>query len=187
MTDPARWNEVLSAVEGRFGRLHVLVTLAGIQDWSGVEETTDEAWDRIVAVNQTGTWIGIRAAMPLLRASGNASIVTTSSVLGIIGSGSAAAYQATKGAVRLLTKTAAVEYATRGVRVNSLHPGVVATPQIQDLLDEQGDQQPDVARTPMKRWAEPEEIAPGIVYLASDESSFMTGAELVIDGGLTAH
>lgn len=187
VTDPARWNEVLSAVEGRFGRLHVLVTLAGIQDWSGVEETTDEAWDRIVAVNQTGTWIGMRAAMPLLRASGNASIVTTSSVLGIIGSGSAAAYQATKGAVRLLTKTAAVEYATRGVRVNSLHPGVVATPQIQDLLDEQGDQQPDVARTPMKRWAEPEEIAPGIVYLASDESSFMTGAELVIDGGLTAH
>lgn len=187
VTDPARWNEVLSAVEGRFGRLHVLVTLAGILGWSGVEETTDEAWDRIVAVNQTGTWIGMRAAMPLLRASGNASIVTTSSVLGIIGSGSAAAYQATKGAVRLLTKTAAVEYATRGVRVNSLHPGVVATPQIQDLLDEQGDQQPDVARTPMKRWAEPEEIAPGIVYLASDESSFMTGAELVIDGGLTAH
>lgn len=152
VTDPARLNAALSAVEGRFSRLHVLATLAGIQDWSGVEETTDEAWDRIVAVNQTGTRLGMRAAMPLLRASGNASILTTSSVLGIIGSGSAAR-QATKGAVRLLTKTAAVEYATRGVRVNSLHPGVVATPRIQDLLDERGDQQPDVARTPVKRWA----------------------------------
>jgi len=187
VADSAQWRDVLTAVKGRFGRLNVLVTLAGIQDWSGIEATTEQNWDRIIAVNLKGTWLGMRAVMPLMRSSGNASIITVSSVLGIIGSGSAAAYQASKGGVRLLTKTAAVEYATQGVRVNSLHPGVVATPQIQDLLDEMGDQQPDVARTPMRRWAVPNEVAPAIVFLASDESSFMTGAELVVDGGLTTH
>jgi 3alpha(or 20beta)-hydroxysteroid dehydrogenase len=129
----------------------------------------------------------MRAAMPLLRASGNASVINTSSVLGLVGSGAAAAYQASKGAVRLLSKTAAVEYARQGVRVNSIHPGVVATPMIQDLLDEQGERQPDILRTPMRRAGRPEEIAPAILFLACADSSFVTGSELVIDGGLTAH
>ena len=138
-------------------------------------------------MNQKGTWLGMKAAMPLLRATGNASVINTSSVLGLVGSGAAAAYQASKGAVRLLSKTAAVEYARQGVRVNSLHPGVIATPMIQDLLDEQGDQQPDIVRTPMRRAGRADEIASAMLFLAGDESSFVTGTELVVDGGLTAH
>ena len=187
VTSAHGWSRAVDAVRDRFGGLDVLVTLAGVVDWPGIEDTTTQAWDRVIAVNQTGTWLGMRATLPLLRASGNGSIVTTSSVLGLIGSGAAAAYQASKGAVRLLTKTAAVEYARQGVRVNSVHPGVVATPMIRKLLDEQGDDQPDVARTPMRRAARPAEIAPAFLYLASDEASFVTGSELVVDGGLTAH
>ncbi|MFC7891989.1 SDR family NAD(P)-dependent oxidoreductase [Streptomyces sp. NPDC057381] len=181
------WEEVTALVRDRFGVLDVLVNLAGILDWPGIEDTREEVWDRVIDVNQKGTWLGMRAAMPLLRASGNASVINTSSVLGLVGSGAAAAYQASKGAVRLLSKTAAVEYAPQGVRVNSIHPGVVATPMIQDLLDEQGDQQPDIRRTPMRRAGRADEVAPAILFLASDDSSFVTGSELVVDGGLTAH
>ncbi|MER6669704.1 glucose 1-dehydrogenase [Amycolatopsis japonica] len=187
VSSPENWSAAIELTRRRFGRLDILVNIAGVLDWPGIEETTKDGWDQVVAVNQTGTWLGMKAAMPLLRASGDASIINTSSVLGLVGSGAAAAYQATKGAVRLLTKTAAVEYATRGVRVNSVHPGVIATPMIQDLLDEQGDRQPDIMRTPMRRAGSPAEIAPAMLFLAGDESSFITGTELVIDGGLTAH
>ncbi|GJF27237.1 SDR family NAD(P)-dependent oxidoreductase [Streptomyces sp. HO565] len=181
------WEEVTALVRDRFGVLDVLVNLAGILDWPGIEDTREEVWDRVIDVNQKGTWLGMRASMPLLRASGNASVINTSSVLGLVGSGAAAAYQASKGAVRLLSKTAAVEYARQGVRVNSIHPGAVATPMIQDLLDEQGDQQPDIQRTPMRRAGRADEVAPAILFLACDDSSFVTGSELVVDGGLTAH
>ncbi|GAA4550830.1 SDR family NAD(P)-dependent oxidoreductase [Amycolatopsis samaneae] len=187
VTSAENWGEVTELTRRRFGGLDVLVNIAGIVDWPGIEDTTYEAWERVIAVNQTGTWLGMKTAMPLLRASGNASIVNTSSVLGLVGSGAAAAYQASKGAVRLLTKTAAVEYAARGVRVNSVHPGVVATPMIQELLDEQGDRQPDIVRTPLRRAGGPAEIAPAMLFLACDESSFVTGTELVVDGGLTAY
>ncbi|WP_433234731.1 SDR family NAD(P)-dependent oxidoreductase [Actinomadura nitritigenes] len=181
------WDEAIALVRDRFGTLDVLVNLAGIVDWPGIEDTREDAWDRVIDVNQKGTWLGMKAAMPLLRESGNASVVNTSSVLGLVGSGAAAAYQASKGAVRLLSKTAAVEYARQGVRVNSVHPGVVATPMIQDVLDEQGDRQPDIRRTPMRRAGRADEIAPAFLFLASDDSSFVTGSELVVDGGLTAH
>ncbi|MEV4340316.1 glucose 1-dehydrogenase [Streptomyces sp. NPDC049590] len=187
VSSPQQWNDAIAQVERRFGGLDVLVNIAGIVDWAGVEETDPHAWHRVIAVNQTGTWLGMKTAMPLLRASGNASVINTSSVLGLIGSGGAAAYHASKGAVRLLTKTAAVEYATQGVRVNSVHPGVIATPMIQEVLHQEGDQQPDIVRTPMRRAGRPGEIAPMILFLASDESSYVTGAEFVVDGGLTAH
>ncbi|KAB2390345.1 SDR family NAD(P)-dependent oxidoreductase [Actinomadura montaniterrae] len=181
------WAEAITVVRERFGTLNVLVNLAGIVDWPGIEDTAEDAWDRVIDVNQKGTWLGMKAAMPLLRASGNGSVINTSSVLGLVGSGSAAAYQASKGAVRLLSKTAAVEYACQGVRVNSVHPGVIATPMIQEILDEQGDRQPDIQRTPMRRAGRAAEVAPAYLFLACDDSSFVTGSELVIDGGLTAH
>ncbi|MEV7082787.1 glucose 1-dehydrogenase [Streptomyces sp. NPDC093516] len=181
------WEEVTALVRDRLGVLDVLVNIAGILDWPGIEDTREEVWDRVIDVNQKGTWLGMKAAMPLLRASGNASVINTSSVLGLVGSGAAAAYQASKGTVRLLSKTAAVEYAQQGVRVNSIHPGVVATPMIEDLLQEQGDQQPDIQRTPMRRAGRADEIATAILFLAGDDSSFVTGSELVVDGGLTAH
>ncbi|MFI0790409.1 SDR family NAD(P)-dependent oxidoreductase [Streptomyces lydicus] len=182
-----QWDGVISTVRERFGRLDVLVNVAGVLDWPGIEDTEEEAWNRVIDVNQKGTWLGMKAAMPLLRATGNASVINTSSVLGLVGSGAAAAYQASKGAVRLLSKTAAVEYARQGVRVNSLHPGVIATPMIQDLLDEQGDRQPDIVRTPMRRAGRADEVASAMLFLAGDESSFVTGTELVVDGGLTAY
>ncbi|QKG18706.1 SDR family NAD(P)-dependent oxidoreductase [Actinomadura verrucosospora] len=187
VSSAAQWDDVTRIVRERFGALHVLVNLAGIVDWPGIEDTPEDAWDRVIDVNQKGTWLGMKATMPLLRASGNASVINTSSVLGLIGSGSAAAYQASKGAVRLLSKTAAVEYARQGVRVNSVHPGVIATPMIQEILDRQGDRQPDVRRTPMRRAGRADEVAPAYLFLACDDSSFVTGSELVIDGGLTAH
>ncbi|MEU5239851.1 SDR family NAD(P)-dependent oxidoreductase [Streptomyces lydicus] len=182
-----QWDEVITIVRERFGRLDVLVNVAGVLDWPGIEDTEEEAWNRVIDVNQKGTWLGMKAAMSLLRATGNASVINTSSVLGLVGSGAAAAYQASKGAVRLLSKTAAVEYARQGVRVNSLHPGVIATPMIQNLLDEQGDQQPDIVRTPMRRAGRADEVASAMLFLAGDESSFVTGTELVVDGGLTAY
>ncbi|QLH26288.1 SDR family NAD(P)-dependent oxidoreductase [Streptomyces sp. Rer75] len=181
------WDAVITTVRERFGRLDVLVNLAGIVDWPGIEDTDEDAWDRVIDVNQKGSWLGMKAAMPLLRATGNASVINTSSVLGIVGGGAAAAYTASKGAVRLLSKTAAVEYARRGVRVNSVHPGVIATPMIQDILDEEGDDQPDIVRTPMRRAGRADEVASAVLFLACDESSFVTGSELVVDGGLTAH
>ncbi|MER5781769.1 glucose 1-dehydrogenase [Streptomyces mobaraensis] len=187
VSSAGQWSEVTALVRDRFGVLDVLVNLAGIVDWPGIEDTREEAWDHVIDVNQKGTWLGMKAAMPLLRASGNASVINTSSVLGLVGSGAAAAYQASKGAVRLLSKTAAVEYARQGVRVNSIHPGVIATPMIQELLDEQGDRQPDIQRTPMRRAGRADEVAPAILFLACDDSSFVTGSELVVDGGLTAH
>jgi NAD(P)-dependent dehydrogenase (short-subunit alcohol dehydrogenase family) len=187
VSDASSWEAAVRACLDQFGTLTTLVNVAGIVAWPGVEDTDEQTWDRVIAVNQTGTWLGMRAALPALRASADASIVNTSSVLGIIGGGGAAAYHASKGAVRLLTKTAAVEYATLGVRVNSIHPGVIATPMIQEILDLEGDEQRDIARTPMKRAGTAAEIAAGILFLASDESSFVTGAELVVDGGLTAH
>ncbi|GAA5609855.1 glucose 1-dehydrogenase [Streptomyces platensis] len=182
-----QWDEVITTVRDRFGTLDILVNIAGILDWPGIEDTREDRWNRVIDVNQKGTWLGMKAAMPLLRATGNASVINTSSVLGLVGSGAAAAYQASKGAVRLLTKTAAVEYARQGVRINSLHPGVIATPMIQDLLNEQGDRQPDIARTPMRRAGHADEIAAAVLFLAGDESSFITGTELVVDGGLTAY
>lgn len=187
VSSAGQWDEVITTVRERFGALHVLVNVAGLLDWPGIEDTREDRWNRIIDVNQKGTWLGMKAAMPLLRATGNASVINTSSVLGLVGSGAAAAYQASKGAIRLLSKTAAVEYARQGVRVNSLHPGVIATPMIQDLLDEQGDQQPDIVRTPMRRAGHPDEIASAALFLAADESSYVTGTELVVDGGLTAH
>lgn len=187
VTSQSSWRAAVELAAATFGGLDVLVNVAGIVKWEGVEETTQDDWDLVIAVNQTGTWLGMKTALPLLKADGGGSIINTSSVLGLIGGGGAAAYHATKGAVRLLSKTAAVQYATQGVRVNSIHPGVVATPMIQDILDEEGDQQADIARTPMRRAGTAREIAHGIVFLASDEASFITGAELVIDGGLTAH
>ena len=187
VTSAPNWEDAVRVARERFGRLDVLVNVAGIVAWAGVEDTDEETWDRVIAVNQTGTWLGMKAAMPMLKASGRGSVINVSSVLGIIGGGGAAAYHATKGAVRLLSKTAAVEYATQGVRVNSLHPGVIQTPMIQEILDREGDQQADIQRTPMKRAGRPEEVAWAMLYLASGESSFVTGSELVVDGGLTAH
>lgn len=182
VTDDDGWGAAVALAEERFGRLDILVNNAGVFDMSGVESTTRESWDRVVATNQTGVWLGMKAVVPAMRRAGGGSVINISSIYGLIGSGGAIAYQGTKGAVRLLTKTAAIEFAGAGIRVNSVHPGIIDTPMVAEDVPE--DVIPViVGATPMQRMGRPEEIANGALFLASDESSYMTGAELVIDGG----
>lgn len=184
VTRAADWRAAVDACERQFGGLNVLVNNAGIANMKGIEETTEEEWDSIVNINQKGVWLGMKAAVPAMRRRGGGSIVNISSIFGIIGSSGSAAYHGTKGAVRLLTKAAAVQYALDKIRVNSVHPGVIMTPMV-DVVP-RSELQPIIEMAPMKRGAQPEEVGWCVVFLASDEASFVTGAELVVDGGYTA-
>lgn len=184
VTQEADWRQIVDLTVQTYGKLDILVNNAGIFPIEGVEATTMELWNRVIAINQTGVWLGMKYAIPALRQAGGGSIVNISSVAGLIGSGMAAAYHGTKGAVRLLTKTAAIEYAKDRIRMNSVHPGGVDTVML-DVLNREGKRAATQAH-PLGRLATPEDIAYGVLYLASDEASFVTGAELVIDGGYTA-
>ena len=182
------WEKAISTTIDKFGKLNILVNNAGVSGRALIEDTSVEEWDRIMDVNVKGTFLGTKAALPELKKADGASIINISSQLGIVGSdlGVSAAYQASKGAVRLLTKATALEYASEGIRCNSVHPAPVNTE-----LTAVSRENPEVfAKTksniPMGRFAEPMEIAKAVLYLASDESSFMTGSELVVDGGWTA-
>ncbi len=188
VTDEDGWAAIVSASEERFGRVDVLVNNAGLADPAGVEATSRELWDQIIAVNQTGTFLGIRAVVPAMRRAGGGSIINISSIYGIVGSSGSAAYHASKGAVRILTKQAAVEYAPEGIRVNSIHPGYIDTAMLRAPFEGRPEDLEEIiaAVTPMGRVGTPEEIASAALFLAGDESSFMTGAEMVVDGGYTA-
>ncbi len=178
----ADWARVIDEVTGEFGQLHILVNNAGIGDNEPIEVTSKETYDRVIAITQTSVFLGHKAASAALKASGNASVVNVSSMFGIVGGfGTGPAYHAAKGAVRLLTKSAALGWAKEGVRVNSVHPGFVDTPIIGDT-----DREMLANLTPMGRMAQPEELAAVICFLASDDASFITGAEVVADGGYTA-
>lgn len=187
VTKAEDWQRAVAAAEDGFGGLDVLVNNAGILHMAGVEDTTEEDWQRVVDVNQKGVWLGMKAAIPALRRRGAGSIVNLSSIYGQIGSGAALAYQGSKGAVRILTKTAAVQYAWENIRVNSVHPGLIATPMTLDHRVIPPEAYEAIAGMhPMKRAGRPEEVAYGVLFLASDEASFITGSELNIDGGYTA-
>jgi cyclopentanol dehydrogenase len=184
VTRAADWRTAVDACVREFGGLDILVNNAGIANVKGIEETSEEEWDSIVNINQKGVWLGMKAAVPAMRQRGGGSIINISSIYGIIGSPGSAAYHGTKGAVRLLTKAAAVQYAPDKIRVNSVHPGVILTPMV-DVVP-RSELQPLINMAPMKRGAQPEEVGWCVVFLASDEASFVTGAELVVDGGYTA-
>jgi NAD(P)-dependent dehydrogenase (short-subunit alcohol dehydrogenase family) len=184
VTRAADWRAAVDACERQFGGLDVLVNNAGIANVKGIEETSEEEWDSIVNINQKGVWLGMKTAVPAMRRRDGGSIINISSIYGIIGSAGSAAYHGTKGAVRLLTKAAAVQYAPDKIRVNSVHPGVILTPMV-DVVP-RAELQPLIDLAPMKRGAQPEEVGWCVVFLASDEASFVTGAELVVDGGYTA-
>lgn len=179
VTSTSDWSAAADHVERAFGRLDVLVNNAGILGFSPIEEYDDAAWDRIIAINLTGAFKGIRACVPLLAAAGGGSIINVSSTAGLRGFARVAGYNASKFGLRGLTKSAAVELASRGIRVNSVHPGNVETPMIAGFFEA-------FPHVPLRRAARPDEISELIVYLASDESAFATGAEFVIDGGETA-
>ena len=190
VTDEGRWGEVLSSTLMHFGRLDVLVNSAGIGEGEPFLEHSYEKWRRVLAINLDGTFLGMRAAAQAMAKSGGGSIINLSSILGKVGSVGASAYCASKGGVALLTKATALELAPLGIRVNSVHPGYIDTPMVSNAIHqaENGNEMRAVliSRHPLGRLGVPREIADGIVFLASDESSFMTGAELVIDGGYTA-
>ena len=181
VTDQEGWANAVDATTAAFGGLDILVNNAGIGDTEPIEVTTVDTWNKVVAVTQTSVFLGMKAAAEALKQSGHGSVVNVSSMYGMVGSGVSPAYHAAKGAVRLLTKTTALGWAEAGVRVNSVHPGFIDTPILGDT-----DRDALIGATPMRRLGQPEEIAALITFLASDDASFVTGAELVADGGYTA-
>jgi NAD(P)-dependent dehydrogenase (short-subunit alcohol dehydrogenase family) len=184
VTAESDWQQATATAERTYGKLDVLVNNAGIVRMAPLDETSLEAWNEVINVNQTGVFLGMKHAVPAMRRAGGGSIINISSVAGLVGLPNIPAYQASKGAVRLLTKNAAVQYAKDKIRVNSIHPGRIETPMTANLTPER--RQLVLSMTPLGRDGKPEEVAYGVLYLASDESSFVTGSELVIDGGFTA-
>jgi NAD(P)-dependent dehydrogenase (short-subunit alcohol dehydrogenase family) len=186
VTDEAAWNEAAAAIERELGPIDVLVNNAGIGTFASVEEETREGWERVIAINQTGVWLGMKVIGARMARRGRGSIVNVSSIFGATGGfGGSVAYHASKGAVRLMTKSAALHWATSGVRVNSIHPGFVETPLIESTKGTPVEDQ-IIAMTPMDRLGQPEEIAAPIAFLASEDASYMTGAEVYVDGGWIA-
>ena len=187
VTSESDWTAAVDAAVSHFGRLDILVNNAGISVREGIEELTAAQWERTMDINVKGVFLGTRAAIPALRAGGGGSIINISSGAGIAPApGTSAAYAASKGAVRLFTKSTAIQYAAEGIRCNSVHPGPVQTPMLGATPADAARVAAQVGRVPLGRVGRPEEIAYGILYLASDESSFVTGSEVVIDGGRTA-
>ena len=186
VTDEASWNAAIAAAVARFGKLDILVNNAGIYRTHTVENTPTAEWEQIMDINAKGVFLGTKAAIPELRNAGGGSIINISSVAGLVGNHISSAYTASKGAVRLFTKSTAIQYAQDGIRANSVHPGTIETPMTAGMLESGDYRQDRISRTPLRRLGQPEDVAYGVLYLASDEASFVTGAELVIDGGRTA-
>jgi NAD(P)-dependent dehydrogenase (short-subunit alcohol dehydrogenase family) len=178
------WIDTVAAVVGKYGHVDVLVNNAGIIAYETLHELTTDDWNAVVATNQTGVWIGMREVIPHMIAQGGGSIVNVSSIWGSVAVSGAHAYHATKGAVRNMSKSAAITYATDSIRVNSVHPGFIWTPLTESQAPEINDYV--VGQTPMGRAGQPREVANCILFLACDESSFVTGSELVVDGGYLA-
>jgi cyclopentanol dehydrogenase len=187
VTSEQSWLDAIGATVAKFGRLDILVNNAGVSAHGMIEFTTEADWDRVMDVNSKGPFLGTKAAIPEMRKSGGGSIINISSQLGLVGTEmSSPQYQSSKGAIRLLTKTTALQYAPDGIRCNSVHPGPVNTDMTADSRGNPENLGKMVGRIPMGRYGEPVEIANGVLYLASDESGFVTGSELVLDGGWTA-
>jgi cyclopentanol dehydrogenase len=181
------WQQAVQLAEARYGRLDILVNNAAIVIQGAIEETSEDDWDRIMAVNMKGVFLGTKYAIPAMRRAGGGSIINISSGAGIAPApGTSAAYAATKGGVRLFTKATAVQHAKDAIRCNSVHPGPIDTPMVRGPQTDPNRLETLIGRVPLGRIGTVEDIAYGVLYLASDESSYVTGSELVIDGGRTA-
>ena len=187
VTSEDSWDAAVQAAVTRFGKLDVLVNNAGIVARGHLLDSSLDEWNRVMNVNSTGVYLGTKTAIPEMLKAGGGSIVNISSMSGMVGQDYVQpAYNASKGAVRIFTKSVAVQYARQGIRINSVHPGPIDTPMAGARLTDAELQRQADERSPMGRTAHPDEVAYGVLFLASDEASFMTGSELVIDGGATA-
>ena len=185
VSDPQQWENVISETLKVHKRIDVLVNNAGIAVWGTNDDTTEEIWDNVMDINAKGVFLGTKYVLPEMKKHGSGSIINISSVSGLRGqAGIQPVYNASKGAVRLFTKSTAVQYGQYGIRANSIHPGAIDTQMIAHTHNDREDVFKDLV--PLQRIAQPIEVAYGALYLASDESSYVTGSELVIDGGLTA-
>jgi len=188
-TDEARWVEVMTSIEASEGQLDILLNNAGVSNLGRLlKDTSLEQWRKVNAVNVEGVYLGTKHGIELMAASGGGSIVNISSIYGKVGAVGSVSYNASKGAVCVFSKGAALEcgHAGNGVRVNTIHPGFIETGMTRERLSDERTRKWSLNRTPIGRLGQPQDIANGVLYLASDESSFVTGAELVIDGGFTA-
>ncbi len=185
VTDAEQWESVVSAIRSDHGSIDVLVNNAGIFQLGGVLASDRELWDRTIAINQTGVFLGMTAVAPVMVENGAGSIINVSSIAGLRGVAVAHAYAASKWAVRGMTRSAAQELAPHGVRVNSIHPGIIDTPMLQ-TFDDAGLRSSVTERIPLGYEATAEQVADMVLFLASDESSYCSGGEFVIDGAMTA-
>ena len=187
VTSELAWQEAIAATLSQFGKLDVLVNNAGISGTFDPDTLSTSAWDRLMEVNAKGTFLGMKHAIPVMEKAGGGAIVNISSVSGFVGQkGIHMAYNASKGAVRLMTKSAAVQYAWSGIRVNSVHPGVMPAMRTSKATADPAFREKMLAGVPMRRPGRVEEVAYAVLFLASDEASYITGTELVVDGGWLA-
>lgn len=186
VTSGSEWKAVVDQAVTTFGKVDILVNNAGILILKPLDQTEDSEWDLIMSINAKGTFLGCKHIVPAMQKAGGGSIVNISSIYGLVGAPSAAAYEASKGAVRLLTKAAAIDLHQYNIRANSVHPGVIATAMTTDLLSTPEMAKAVLATTILERPAQPKEVSYAVLFLASDEASFMTGSEVVVDGGYTA-
>lgn len=180
------WIRIVGDTIAQYGKIDILVNNAGISSAVPYLETTVAQWDKVMSINLTGTFLGQKHVIPHMIENGGGSIINISSIAGLTGGSGAGAYTASKGAVRMLTKATAIDFAKHNIRVNSIHPGYIATPMTVDLMADQQMKMWFESQTPLPRLGKPEDIANGVLFLASDDSSFITGVELPIDGGYYA-
>ena len=186
VTSDRDWRQAIDLAEARYGKLDILVNNAGITRFLSMEDTSEKVWDEIMDVNAKGVFLGTKCAIPAMKRAGGGSIVNISSIAGIVAYGRGSpAYSASKGAIRIFTKVTAVEYAKDKIRCNSIHPGTVATPMIETAAS-QSTRAQRISQIPLGRIGTSDDVAYGALYLASDEASWVTGIELIIDGGVTA-
>jgi NAD(P)-dependent dehydrogenase (short-subunit alcohol dehydrogenase family) len=187
VTNETAWQRAVESAVARFGKLDILVNNAGISGSAGADLLNTEAWDAVMAVNAKGVFLGLKYAIPAMQKAGGGSIVNISSISGFVGQDYIhMAYNASKGAVRIMTKSAAVQYAKDGIRVNSVHPGVMPPMLTSTRGADSEERQRLLAKVPMGRVGRREEVGYAVLFLASDEASYITGTELVVDGGYLA-
>ena len=180
------WNSIVAKTVETYGKVDVLVNNAGVSLAVGLLDTTIDQWNRVMGINVTGTFLGMKHVVPNMIENNGGSVINISSIAGLTGGSGAGAYTASKGAVRMLTKAAAVDYGKHNIRVNSVHPGFIETPMSSDLIKNEQMLQWFLSQTALPRVGEASEVASAVLFLASDDSSYVTGIELPVDGGVTA-